>query len=190
VAAAAVIALDLATVLGFAVGPLAAAPAPSPLEMAAGTRIPPPLFGSRRIAPKGVSLGAFGASYRDWLGDMITVHAPALVIFEAPFVGGKTSQAVARKLMGLAFETEVVCYERGLRCMEANMADVRTHFLGKKRPGRRDAIKDATVARCRALGWMVTTDDEADACALYDYTVAVLGKTARPPARPEPAVEF
>jgi hypothetical protein len=35
-----------------------------------------------------------------------------------------------------------------------------------------------TVDRCRSLGWMVETSDEADACALWDYQICWLDPQA------------
>jgi hypothetical protein len=34
--------------------------------------------------------------------------------------------------------------------------------------------KAATIDRCRELGWNVNNDNEADACALWDYQIACL----------------
>ena len=51
----------------------------------------------------------------------------------------------------------------------------RAGFLGKGQ-GRMDrkSAKIATIRRCEQLGWYVTNDNEADACALWDYTCARL----------------
>lgn len=174
-----VLILDLATWVGWAVGPLDGLPAPQPLEIGSGFRAAQPFCGRHRIAPTGVSLGFFGTSYRAWLFDMIAVHGPQVIVFEAPWVGGpKLNQNTARKLMGLAWETEVVAHERGVRCFEVNVVDARKHFVGRG-TGKRELMKRLVMERCAALGWKVGSDDEADACALYDFTVATLGRQRR-----------
>jgi hypothetical protein len=67
---------------------------------------------------------------------------------------------------------------------------IRKHFLGKALTSKdypgltkdeaRSEIKKVVMNRCRALGWAVDTDDEADACALLDYAMAMEGAQTMP----------
>lgn len=71
--------------------------------------------------------------------------------------------------------------------MEAfNIASIRRHFVGghvtsaayghlpvaARKAAARKAGKAAVMNRCRALGWAVRNDNEADACALWDYAAS------------------
>ena len=62
------LALDLATCTGWAVGPAGAVPS----------------SGEERIGAPGIGIGEFLDIYGNWLADMITVHAPQVVIFQLP----------------------------------------------------------------------------------------------------------
>ena len=57
---------------------------------------------------------------------------------------------------------------------------IRKHFIGKARLGSSELTKAAVFNRARLLGYPVTTLDESDAVALYDYVIHV---TLRTPPR-------
>lgn len=163
------LALDLATVTGYAVGDPELHERLTALEAYGRGDNAKPFSGSHRIAPPGTPLGVFCIRYEDWLGDMLLVHQATHVVFEAPWVGGKTSQDVARKLMGLAILTETVATRAKVPWIrEANNASVRKHFIGKGR-GDRKTLKRLTIEACQNRGWEPRNDDEADALALFDY---------------------
>lgn len=46
------------------------------------------------------------------------------------------------------------------------------HFTGRARFRDSKMAKKACMARCWQLGWKVQTEDEADACCLWDYMAA------------------
>jgi len=155
----AILALDIATRTGWAYG--------KPGEL--------PLSGSERLAPAGSSNGAVGRGLLRWLTDFTKVNAVAALYIEAPMnpqiMGGKTTFGTARMLIGLCFLAETVAEARGIYFIrEANVQDVRKHFLGKARPKDK---KREVMARCKALGWDHTDDNEADALALWAYACAV-----------------
>lgn len=150
-----VIALDLATVTGWAVWRPAGSVA----------------YGSRRLGRAGDADGAFFAGYHSWLADMITVEQPAAIVFEAPWVGPDTHQQTARRLMGLAVVTELVAHLREIpRVREVNVASVRKHFVGNGR-GERAAMKRAVIEGCRQRGWDPKDDNAADALAVLDFAL-------------------
>lgn len=100
---------------------------------------------------------------------------PALVVYEAPIGGQKVNQA----LIGFAAIMEAEFASRGIPVLRANLRTVRKHFLGREPrkddfPGQpeawvRDEIKRLVVRRCRAIGYEVADDDQADAAAIWDW---------------------
>lgn len=160
---AGILALDLATATGWA--------ALTALDAE-------PDFGTFRVAGRGVSIGAFGVSYREWLGGMIDLIQPQLIGFEAPFVSAGVANAdTARKLMGLAWETEVVCEERRrgdarfrhLRVVEANNSTIRKWMTGHGRYGSSAEGKRQMILACQQRGWRPANDNEADALGQLAY---------------------
>ena len=173
------LALDLATKTGFAVGNPDAYQCVTPLEAAAGS-VPKPYSGVFTIAPPRTSIGEFMARYRDWLDDMITLHGVDKLVFEAPIItSGRTSIDTARKLLGVAAVTEELAYRRGIPWVrEGNNATIRKHFIGKGRGDRKD-LKRLVLEQCRARGWEVDSEDEGDALALFDFGVHCINSQKR-----------
>lgn len=177
-----VLALDLATVTGFAVGDADYPPAPTPLEKAGGASSPAYLSGSHRIAPPNTGIGQFLHRFDLWLSDQITVHAPSLVVFEAPILrDGHTAIDTARKLMCLAGHVELVCYRREVRCLEAHLQTIKKHATGNGRAGK----EEVTAAAVRRFG-PVADDNEADALWLLDHAISLIRKTRKPAPDPKP----
>ena len=168
----AILTLDIATVTGFAIGPVSAAPATG-LEASAGVFAPQPLSGSERIGNKHQSDGAFMASWFDWLFDLIAVHDPAIIIYEAPFVSGTKHINTARRLLGMAAIVEMVAHQKGVKIFQAHNATIRKHFCGKGNAPRAE-LKQRVKDECDRRGWTYEDDNEADALALFDYACACL----------------
>ena len=118
---------------------------------------------------------------------MIAQFEPDLVVYEAPVGGPKTSHF----LVGVAACFVGEAHRNGVNIKKLELSSVRRHFLGKHLTSRhfphltkakaRIEIKRAVVARCHQLGWDVDDDDEADACALWDYAQAVYGRSQSAP---------
>lgn len=154
-----ILSLDVATRMGWAFG--------SPGSF--------PRSGSEQLAPAGASNGTIGRGLLRWLADFITVSRPAMIYYEVPMdprhMGGKTTFATARILLGLPFLVETIAEARGIfKLREAGVQDVRKHFCGEARP--RDK-KAAVLARCRQLGWAPSDHNAADALALWDFACAI-----------------
>lgn len=145
-----ILALDLATQLGFAVG-------------MPGSE---PRYGTKVLPSTGEDIGRFGHAYDEWLSDMITLENPGLVVFEAPILAGQTTITTARKLGGLAWHTEFVCHRREVRCAEHHLQSVKKFFAGNGR-----ASKEDMIAAARRQGWDPKTDDAADALGLWSCAV-------------------
>ena len=161
-----VLALDVATTTGFAIGPLQ--PSRTAVEVAAGHVFARPVSGEKAL-PTGLGIGPTMARFVAWLHDLICVERPGIVVFEAPFVRGKDA---TRLLFGLSAAVEmVVADEQVSRVYEVDAPTVRKHFCANGR-----ATKADVLAACAALGWDISgkRDNEADALAVYDYACAKL----------------
>ena len=170
-----ILALDLATVLGWAYGlPTGCAPA-TPLEIAAGHNFPPPECGSFRCGSTDCEDPEFFGTYHVWLQNMLDTLKPFLVGFEAPIVGmymakdgegrPKINIKTVKRLMGLAANTEAICYINGLgdECWEEHLMTIKKHATGN---GRAD--KKMMMDAGRARGWQFVDDNACDAMWLWD----------------------
>lgn len=159
-----ILCLDLATSLGWACG--------GPDR--------PISHGVIKLPKTGEDIGRFLAAYREWLGHAIEEMAPTEIIFEAPILLGLTSITTLRKLYSLAGVTELVAFDYELPVREANLTDIRKHFIGVTRAPkeivkerRRQWMKDRIVGECRGRGFDVAGDDDADAIAILSYGISL-----------------
>lgn len=148
-----ILTLDLATNSGFCIGP------PDATH---------PKFGHFTIPPTGDDVGRFGITFDDWLAGVFDFNNVGLCVFEMPILPAQTQLMTVRKLTGLAMLTEMQCRRRNIKCREARASSVKKHFAGSGK-----AKKVDTMDVCRKYGWRVTDDDEADACALWAYSVCL-----------------
>lgn len=127
-------------------------------------------YGSQQIGQSAPGqLGAFLASFEAWLCDMITVHDPKVLCWEATLSSGQfSSQAAALKLMGLAALCEFVAYRRDLRTYMGHIHSCKKQWTGDGR-----AKKPAMIAAARDRGFNRTCLDEhaADALAVLHLTI-------------------
>jgi hypothetical protein len=155
-----ILALDLATVTGWALG-------------AVGSD---PTFGHMRFAKRGEPHAKAYRELRLWLDKMLAWNkAVNLIVYESPavpsFMGGKTNIDTTRLLFGLAENLEEFCHDR-VELREASVSQVRAHFIGQNLKSK--IAKPMTMEKCRDLGWMCTSTDESDACALWSYQCGLL----------------
>lgn len=148
-----ILALDLSTHTGWAAGPLGGRPS----------------FGTHHLPKTGDDIGRMLVAYEDWLRAMVADVRPTHVFFEAPILSQRTM--TARKLMGLASETERLCHRLGLPVREVNLMTVKKRFTGSGRAEKARMIEEA-----RRRGWDVKDDNQADALAIWDFGCAVLGR--------------
>jgi Holliday junction resolvasome RuvABC endonuclease subunit len=162
-----VLALDLSTHVGFAVG--------------RDHDNKPPIYGGWELG-KTDNLGRLLSCMMNMLEAAIAVHQPDLVIFESPIVKNQTS---ARALLCLCGAGDLACYEHGpVECREAAAPTARKLVLGSgqffKRDGdgaimtnrkgkRLSENKVVAIAWCQAQGWDPQSDDVADALVLLRY---------------------
>jgi Holliday junction resolvasome RuvABC endonuclease subunit len=140
-------------------------------------------FGTWR-APKSFLQAEYGRSFvalEQWLGDMITVHTPDVVGFEAPimpfagFIEQRSSLDVVRLLIGLASVVELVATRAQLRCIEVPVPTAKKRLCGTGRATKRDMIN--AVVR---LGHLVEDDHQADAIAVGLATYVHIGASGVP----------
>ncbi len=143
--------LDLATVLGYTVGDIADR----------GFR-----SGWYRLPSTGTDIGAFAHAYDEWLRSALNTNGITECVMECPVLPLKTTLATVRKLTGLAWHTEWLCFSRGIKCYEAHLQSVKKSIGGHGR-----AQKSDMIAAVRSYGYDVTEENEADAIAVRLYTI-------------------
>lgn len=158
------LALDLATRSGWAYGSPGARPSSGTIDL-----------------PRGGGpgqLGAVNAALADALGDLLRLHSPRRIIFEAPamHMAGR-SPHTARLLIYLAGVVELVAYRWEIACFEAQVQTVRSKLGIRKAEDDRD-WKAAVMRWCRAQGHDPRDDNQGDAIALLAYSHAVLPQRA------------
>jgi crossover junction endodeoxyribonuclease RuvC len=155
-----VLALDLASISGWACGEPGGKPA----------------HGSHRFARAGASHEAIFAGAVRWINGLLNEYEPRVVVWEAPlagFKGGKTTNDVTTVLFGLPAVIGAVVYLRGIYDIrKADTRDVRLHFIGSN-PKRAEA-KPKVIRQCRVMGWDVEDDNEADALATWSYMCSLI----------------
>lgn len=111
------------------------------------------------------ALGDALARFEKWLNEMFDRFKPAGVIFESPILPQKTTPATVRKLMSMAGILQMVCHRRGVRWIrEAQPSSLKLFISGHGGKG-----KGRVMAAIASFGWSFSTDDEADALALFVY---------------------
>jgi crossover junction endodeoxyribonuclease RuvC len=143
-----ILALDLGTRTGWASGPVGG----------------DPRYGAQTIGKPGEEVGRFAHLFDAFLSDLITDEHPYVIVFESPILPRVTRPETVRKLMGLAWHTELVAYRRDIECREANIQQVKKFFAGYAR-----ADKSAMIAAAQGRGWKVFDDNIADALGIWSF---------------------
>lgn len=155
--------LDLATHLGFCFGTEAGV-----VE-----------HGSHRLPSTGSDIGTFLGSYRGWLAGFLKRTQAQEVVFEMPILPNRGNLHTLRKLYSLAGLTELIAADAGCNCGEANLFDIRGHFVGartapreiKGTAQRREWWKERTISEARRRGFRPADDNAADAIALFSFAM-------------------
>jgi len=158
-----ILALDIATVTGWAWG-------------RPGTK---PECGSYKFAATGSSHAAIFAGCFDWLVAVTKAQRPDVIVIEdlLPFGAkrGRTNKSTGDLLGGLHGIVRMVAFKRAIFDFHAVSAnDVRGHFIDA-RGYKRDQAKRYVLRKCHALGWLngnARDEDAADACAIWSYWCA------------------
>ena len=164
-----ILALDIATTVGIAVGD------------ASGN----PTAWSETLGKKGQDDLLFSRSLV-LTSKLIEQHKPDLIAYEGAVGGDRTSHY----LVGIIACIRGCATNRGIPLLGCNIGAIRKHFIGQhitsaqykhlrkgaaKATARADA-KAAVQRQCKVLGWQADNEDAADACAVWSFAV---GQTTR-----------
>jgi hypothetical protein len=151
-----VLALDLASVIGFAYG------------LPTDER---PLCGAWRLPNASISEGGYFAAAENEFCDALTVHRPRLVVFEAPlFVGQHLSTQAMNLLVGLKAIIQCNAWRHDVECRPVASSTARAKVLGTARFPKGEA-KAHVTAWVESRGITVATHDAADAVVLWFHAV-------------------
>lgn len=146
-----------------------------------------PTFGSVRLAPDGSDTPAVFAGLLKFMAGRFEAFRPNVFVYEAPrdprHMGGKTSAAALRMLIGLPAVAEAVAYTFGIwDIREAEAATIRAHVYpkGMRPSGKMDAgqLKQAVFWQIKKLGYDVEDTDQADAVAGWLFACSILDSRA------------
>jgi hypothetical protein len=161
--AADILALDLATMTGYARGLVRGVPDCGTVNFA---------------GRDGASDNAIFGNCLQWLSGVLQPEPrPSLIIVEEMLppqaMQGETNTAARDRLAGLHGIVRAVAYCRGIYDIKTvSVLAVRKHFCGTSRAG-----KDGVREQCQRLGWPVTDHNSADAAAVWDYGCALFDPT-------------
>jgi len=125
-----------------------------------------PRLSSITLPSTGDDVGEFLCAYHEWLISLLAFR-PKLVSFEVPVLGGaKMNVKTVEKLIGLSNHTQFVCRMKGIEYGAIGIQKNKQFLTGNAR-----AQKDDMIAAARRYGMDPKCHDEADAFALWAYTV-------------------
>lgn len=156
-----ILALDIATVTGWARGRIDQTPR----------------SGSHRFGTLHDGHNEVFAAALQWFGRFLaTSPVPDLLIIESLLppeaMLNRTSRQVRDRLAGLHGVIRAQAKSAGIgEIAEARVGDVRAHFIGV-RHARRVIAKRDTVEKCRSLGWPCADDNAGDALALWHFAAS------------------
>lgn len=161
-----ILAIDIATVTGFARGRVGSTP----------------VCGSFRFASRGSEDNAVFAACHRWIADILEPRPrPDIIIVEKMLSPeaklGSTTTEVRDRLAGLQGIIRAVAVRRGISdIQEAGVQEVRKHFIGHGNL-KRDKAKARVMAVCNALGWDAPDDNAGDAAALWHFACCLIDPT-------------
>jgi hypothetical protein len=162
-----ILALDIATITGFARGRVGETPIAGSLS-----------FNNKKLTTSTSNNAVFGNALR-WLSDLLRDEPrPDIVIMESMLPPGAmlnhTSRHVRDRLAGLHGVMRGVAHLRGIaQIAEASVGDVRAHFIFD-RMAKRETAKRETMRQCEMMGWKAENDHEADALALWSFAASLI----------------
>jgi crossover junction endodeoxyribonuclease RuvC len=158
-----ILALDIATVCGFARGRVGETP----------------VSGSIRFGRRDASNNAIFAHALTWISKELEPQPrPDIIIIESMLPAdakyGFTNRDTRDRLAGLHGVVRAVAHLRGVfDISEAGVGQVRAHFIGHSNLKRPEA-KRQVILRCAQLGWQASDDNAGDALALWSYAVGLI----------------
>ena len=181
-----IVALDLGSRSGWAMAPLAAVAAwpagnadPKAWEdfrKAAGKQV---LLGSNSLAGGTTDLGKHLSALDSLVSDLVTIHAPAALVWEAPLVSGSHSGGLAAiKAFGAHGLASLIAHRRQLAEGAMHVSTVKKAWTGDGR-----AKKPMMIQTARLHGFDTPKLDEHAADALAVLHTAITKHALRPMAQ-------
>jgi Holliday junction resolvasome RuvABC endonuclease subunit len=159
-----ILALDLATHIGWALGDVGGVPR----------------FGTESMGKTSSSPGAVFGNCVKWTSEFLrdADPRPDIIVIESLLpdeaVSGHTNKRTKERLAGLHGVVRGVAHCRGVfQVATYPTQEVRRHFIGIGTL-KREKAKVAVMEHCRTMGWDVQTDDEADALALWHFACCLI----------------
>lgn len=162
-----ILALDVATTVGWAEGPLS------------GKQL---FFGSERLSPEGAGSDAVCYGMSEFMRRRLALWKPHIIVYEAaidPRFMKFTTVETVRLLNELPGVLKAEAYRAGVyntRYIEAG--DLKQYWHGKRNLPR-SVVKRLTIRKMQALGYDVKDEDAADAIAVHRYMAAFLDPAYR-----------
>jgi hypothetical protein len=165
-----ILALDIATRTGYAIGPAGEKPRTGAVRL--------------RKPDEPLTVGSNNIGY--FLKDLCVLDKPDLIAYEAPldpvakFEMGQ-NQGHHQNSASIVLPWRVVgvidwfADLYGIRAVTSNRQAVLRHYTGRARWGSRKEVKKQVILRAQLLGHIpkdCRDDDIADACAIHDYASA------------------
>lgn len=151
-----ILALDLATVLGWGIGQPSGEPR----------------WGHLRL--RGESPAAASMELAKWLKPLLREERPRLVAVETPpspmWKGRQTNAATNRKLNALAVKAEECCLELGIECVHVDAAQWKKLLCGTARVSK-DQRPYPPIEALAQRGWQVDDHNAADALGIWLFAV-------------------
>lgn len=159
-----IMALDIATRTGFAIGEAGAIPTSGAVVL--------------RVDQQPAEIAAFNLGC--FLRDRWVLDKPDLLIIEHYLnpVAHKSATAIILQLQAHG-AVQFLARANRIRVESVQPATVRKHFIGAANAGERDKTKALVIQRCHQLGYFdkrCRDADRADACALFDYAAATFAR--------------
>ena len=101
---------------------------------------------------------------------LIKKHKPDAVAIEACYINQRDPKKIRAAIMLLKLHGAVlgICHVHGLHPQEYTVQECRKHFISAGTLNRATA-KATVMNTCELLGWEVENDNEADAAAVWEF---------------------
>lgn len=122
-------------------------------------------------------LGRVGFEVHVQLKRLLDAHGFERVYYEAPIPPSQLPDRIQlhtiAKTYAIATHIESFCHAMKLRCRQVGQGAWRKTFVGKGGGETTATFKAWSRQRCEQLGWEVSSHDEADACGILDFAIAL-----------------
>ena len=160
-----VLALDLATVTGWALHD------PSMQR---------PFFGAIRLPGKPGEVGKRADHLERWLRDQFKLRRFTHIVFEAQHIAAKMDIDTVYMLIALGGVVEKFAFQVGAHCYKVHISEWRKHFIGRGAAFGKTDPKQLAMDRCAEYGWHTDIADAAEACGVLDFFLTMLPGHPRP----------